>query len=85
MDSKLGPGLCHPTTRYLPPYLKGLVSSRSTNPKEAYMRTNCSKRRVSCWEISSNCMEGGRFPDLRWSARSHPPIPRQEPKENGTW
>lgn len=66
VDGKLGPGPHHPTApcpaprpRVPPPYLKGLVSSRSTNPKEAYMRTKCSKRRASCWEISSNCVEGG--------------------------
>lgn len=40
-------------------YLRGSVSSRSTNPKEAYMSTSCSRRRVSCWEISNSYMEEG--------------------------
>lgn len=49
-----------PTNPSLPPfYLRGSVSSRSTNPKEAYMSTSCSRRRVSCWEISNSCMEEG--------------------------
>lgn len=49
----------HPHSSLLPFYLRGSVSSRSTNPKEAYMRTSCSRRRVSCWEISNSCMEEG--------------------------
>lgn len=47
-----------PTLSLLPFYLKGSVSSRTTNPKEAYMRTSCSRRRVRCWEISNSCKEG---------------------------
>lgn len=52
------PALLPSTNPNLPSYyLRGSVSSSSTNPKDAYMSTSCSSRRVSCWEISNSCME----------------------------